>query len=217
MSQYAFKNYGELKATIADWLIRPDLDDRIPQFVKLAEEFCNSNLRTREMIKRSRTRANERYISLPADWRKAKNVQRVADNYPLGLMTLDEMDHYRLDVANGRIHPGDSGPQFFSLIGETMEFAPSPSADNPHDIEMIYYSAVPPLDNDLDSNWVLRKYPSILLYGALVHSAPFLKDDDRLAVWEGMLQTAVSSANISDSDARFSGAPLVRRIKGFGG
>lgn len=215
-TEYAFKDYAELKATVADWLMRPDLESQIPQFIKMAEEFCNSNLRTREMTRRSRTTAKARYISLPTDWRKARNVQRVEDNRVLEFMAFDEMDRYRADIATGRIVDAPSQPVYFSLVGDTMEFAPSPTQDNPTEIEMIYYGAVPRLVNDFDTNWLLLKYPSILLYGALIHSAPFLKEDERIATWQNMLNTSVASANESDADARFSGAPMMRRPSSFG-
>ncbi len=208
-------NYAELKSKIASWLMRDDLTDEIPIFIQMAEEFCNSNLRTREMIKRVTLTANARYVDLPDDWRKAKNVQRVADDFALGIMAYDEIDKYRYWLAHNPTAEVDKGPRHFALVGETMELAPAPTASDPHDLEMIYYAKVPHLDGDTDTNWLLENYPSILIYGALIHSAPFLQDDARVATWGEMLRTAVESANMSDTDSRFSGAPLQRRIRGF--
>lgn len=215
-TEYAFNDYAELKATVADWLMRPDLESQIPQFIKMAEEFCNSNLRTREMVHRARETATARYISLPTDLRKIRNVQRTNDSRVLEFMALDEMDRYRADLASGKLTPVTSGPAYFSLVGDEMELAPSPTQDSPTEVEMIYYREVPRLENDSDTNWLLLKYPSILLYGTLIHSAPFLKEDERIATWRNMLNTSVASANESDADARFSGAPMMRRPSSFG-
>ena len=222
MSTVAFENYGQLQEAVADWLMRKDLEAQIPQFIRLAESELDKVLRTREMIRRSRTMAEGQYIPLPGVWRKAKNVQRVADNLALGLMAFDEIDKYRADIKSGR-RP-NHGPEFYALVGDTLELAPSPSPEAPSEIEMIYYAQVPRLrdaelpgqEGVVDTSWLLRDYPEIYLYGALVHSAPFLKDDERLAVWQTLYQQAVMAANQSDADARFSGAPMQRRTPGFG-
>jgi len=216
MSIVAFENYGQLREAVADWLMRKDLEAQIPQFIRLAEAALDKVLRTREMIRRSRTIAEGQYIPLPGDWRKAKNVQRVADSHALGLMAYDEIDKYRADIKSGRRRNPNRGPEFYALVGNTMELAPSPSPGAPSEIEMIYYAKVPRLQGEVDTSWLLLDYPEIYLYGALVHSAPFLKDDERLAVWQTLYRQAVMAANQSDADARFSGAPMQRRIRGFG-
>lgn len=205
-------DFEGLKEAIADTLNRQDLEGQIPVWIAMAEAFCDRSLRTREMIRRSRTLAEGRYIALPGDWRKAKNIQNVDSNCALGLMAYDEIDKYRADL-NGEEREDD--PRFYALVGETMELAPSPSPARPIQIEMIYYAKVPRLKLDFDRNWLLNDYPDILLYGALVHSAPYLKDDPRIAVWKQQFEGAVQAANQSDAEARWSGAPMTRRVKGF--
>ncbi len=224
MSEFAFENYGQLKSAVAEWLMRQDLEPQIPVWIKMVEAFCDRELRTREMIKRSRTQATGQYIALPDDWRKAKNIQRMADQKALGLMAFDEIDRYREALRSGRVtRPG--APTHYALVGNTLELAPSPTPEDPVEIEMIYYAQVPRLEEaeaegavveGVNTNWLLRGYPDIYLYGALVHSAPYLKDDERVGVWEKLFKEAVIAANGSDADSRFSGAPMVRRGKGFG-
>lgn len=41
---------------------------------------------------------------------------------------------------------------------------------------------------DTGTNWLLTNYPDVYLFGALVESAPFVRDDDRLPIWEAELQ-----------------------------
>lgn len=43
-----------------------------------------------------------------------------------------------------------------------------------------------------DPNWLLTAHPDVYLYGTLVESAPYLKDDARVAVWEQRYQDAVA-------------------------
>lgn len=212
----AFTDYDGLKAAIADWLMRQDLEDRIPQFIALTEAGLDSVLRVRKMLKRSVAQAKSRYVTLPSDWRKARNVQRLSDGEPLDFMAFDEIDHYRADVLAGKILPKNDGPRYYSLVADSLELAPAPTPDAPAEIEMIYYAKVPRLSAENPTNWLLEDHPEVLLYGALIHSAPFLKDDERLAVWQTLYQQAVASANQADADARYSGAPMMRRGAGFG-
>lgn len=216
MSEYAFADYASLKASVADWLMRQDLTNQIPQFIAMNEAGLDSVLRVRKMIRRSTVAAENRYVTLPADWQKARNVQRLSDGEPLGFMAFDEIDKYRADVQAGRRVPGSQGPHYYSLVADSLELAPAPTPDAPADIEMIYYAKVPRLSDEEPTNWLLRDHPDVCLYGALLHSAPFLKDDERLAVWQSLYQQAVTAANQSDADARYSGAPMMRRGAGFG-
>lgn len=42
-----------------------------------------------------------------------------------------------------------------------------------------------------DPNWLLTAEPDIYLYGALCESAPYLKDDARLPMWEARLEASI--------------------------
>lgn len=42
-----------------------------------------------------------------------------------------------------------------------------------------------------DPNWLITAHPDVYLYGALVESAPYLKDDARIATWAGRLELAL--------------------------
>lgn len=44
-----------------------------------------------------------------------------------------------------------------------------------------------------DPNWLLTAEPDIYLYATLVESAPYLKDDERIAVWEQRYQDAAEA------------------------
>jgi hypothetical protein len=52
----------------------------------------------------------------------------------------------------------------------------------------------------------------VYLYGALVHTAPYLKDDARIAVWAGLLAQGMNEIEEETTAARF-GSPLRMRIK----
>lgn len=206
----AFADYSSLQTNIGNWLLRDDLSANIPTFIALAEAELNRRLRTRQMVVRSRTTANDRYISLPSDWRMAWNIQVVDGDYPLEYLSPVELDRWRQQD-----HRNVTEPKFYTIFGDTLELAPSPTASDPIEIELIYFSDIPALSVSNTTNWLLQEYPDLYLYGALKHTAPFLMDDQRLAVWENLFETALASANAEATQARRSGAPLRRRIQGF--
>ena len=56
---------------------------------------------------------------------------------------------------------------------------------------MTYIARVAALSADNSTNWILRDYPDAYLYGAPVQSAPYLKDDGRMAGWAALFTAAL--------------------------
>jgi hypothetical protein len=46
--------------------------------------------------------------------------------------------------------------------------------------------------NDSSTNWLLTAYPDTYLYAALVESAPYLRDDERVALWRAELDRRIA-------------------------
>jgi hypothetical protein len=51
------------------------------------------------------------------------------------------------------------------------------------------------------------------LYGSLIHSAPFLQEDQRIATWAQLYSAAISNLNAVSDRAEYSGGTLVMRNK----
>lgn len=207
----SIETYGQLREAMADWLNREDLVDRIPTFIAFGEARINRMLRVKPMIVRARAYLTEAFVPYPKDWIKAKNLQRLSDGKPLGMMTLEEIDEYRRAVTYGGLVATD-GPEYFAEQGTALEVAPAPTPAAPAELEMTYYARIPALKEQADSNWLLRLNPDVYLYNSLIHSAPFLKEDERTAVWQQMADRTILEMNEADADSRYSGAPMVRRV-----
>ena len=59
-------------------------------------------------------------------------------------------------------------------------------------------------------NRVLLDAPDAYLYLSLAHSAPFLADDQRIAVWDTLAQASLTELQSRDKQAEYPG-PLVIR------
>jgi len=62
----------------------------------------------------------------------------------------------------------------------------------------VYYELPPLLDDEQQQNWLTNFAPNALLYGTLLEATPFLKNDERIPVWQQFYQMAVQSLNEED-------------------
>ena len=75
-------------------------------------------------------------------------------------------------------------------------FAPSPDAAYP--FEILYYELPPLLDENIQTNWLTEFAPQLLLYGTLLEATPFLKNDERIQVWQAMYDRSAAMLNGED-------------------
>ena len=199
-------NYTTLVSTVADYLNRQDLSAQIPTFIQLAESDLNTRLRCREMIVRATTTNDDEYVRLPLDFLEGINLQIVGGKSPLRYITLDEAD-----IVNAR--QGYNAPTFYSLMNGAIELVPPPATGVDVEIEMVYYGKITALSDSNQTNWLLLKAPDVYLYGALVHAAPFLMDDQRISVFGSFYSQRVEALNDESQKSLHSGSPLVARTR----
>ena len=207
----AITNYGELKSAVADFLNRSDLTSVIPTFIDFAEAEFNRNLRVRQMVTRAEAAIDSRFSAVPADFIEAKDLVIVTGNpvTPLQFVTQQEMAQLRNTTITAA-----GKPRYFSVVGGQFEVAPTP--DGEYSLEMSYFGQIDALSADSDTNWLLREYPDIYLYTSLMHSAPYLKDDERITVWAQLAAKAKEELISRDTSASFTGSTPVIRVRSFG-
>lgn len=74
--------------------------------------------------------------------------------------------------------------------------APTPDAAYPY--EVTYHQIPALLDDANQTNWWTEYAPNALLYASLLEATPFLKDDARIATWEGFYNRAIAALNGED-------------------
>lgn len=200
--------YAELKASIADWLNRDDLTAAISSFITLAEADINRTLRDWRMEKRSEATLDAQFSALPGDWLETIRLNLVDSSRRLELASDGALAEMRASINDqaGR-------PTHYAHTAGGLELFPTPDAS--YDAELVYFAKVPALSDTATSNWLLTTAPDVYLYGALTQSAPYLKDDQRTAVWAGLYQSAVSNLNSASERARHSGSGLRLRNRGM--
>jgi hypothetical protein len=199
-------NFGTLKSTIADFLNRDDLASVVPAFVQLAEAQFRGDIRDYRQITKAAITLNAQYVNLPADWLETIRVK--TDNRVVQQISLDDMADRRTqaDDATGEV-------VYFAHLGSQIELYPTPGSSETG--EITYFATITALSADGDTNWLLTAAPDVYLYGSLMQSAPYLKDDARVAVWGGLYAEAVARLERENAKARFGG-PLRMKLRTYG-
>ena len=203
-------NYSQLKSNIADFLNRSDLTAVIPTFISLTEAQMERALRVRQMIERSAAQIDTEYSALPSDFLEAKTFKITSSRpiQPVEFVTPEQMDDAQ------QLSAGALGiPKYFTIIGNQIRVSPAPDAT--YNAELMYFAKLAKLSDSNTTNWLLASSPDAYLYGSLMQAAPYLKDDERVAVWGTLYNTAIESIKFADQGGSASGL-IKARVKPFG-
>ena len=211
----AITDLGTLKTAVSQWMNRDDLSSVIPQFIQFAEKQIKQKLRIREMIKYTSVTISDG-TAVPASGWPTDFVEVIQAQ--LGNSTRDLLQ-YLSPAALLAFDDGSSGgqgtPKYFSILQNSgaEEFTIRPAADTAVSgagtIELTYY-AFSDLSSDSDTNIILDKHPEIYLYHALSNSSSYLVDDQRVALWTSLAQSAMTELLAESAATFYAGRRNVR-------
>jgi hypothetical protein len=186
--------YSELLAKVAAWLNRTDLTGFIPDFVELAEERINRQLRVRSMeIDLAVTPIVGNEITLAADILDVKTIWVPGyEGTPLKPQSLEAV------VAAGIY---GTATMFAHKGPQTLRF------DGSGDVQGVLYQRIPNIAT-AGTTWLSTSAPSVYLFGALSEAALYIGGDP--SMWEAKYQKALDE--IHGNDKRYNG-PLVARAR----
>jgi hypothetical protein len=195
--------YSTLLNDINSFLNRQDMTNVGPTLIRLVEADMNRRLRDPRMERRSRAVFDERFEELPQDFIEIRTL--TVDGYlvhPAGDALNDTVRFHR---------PTYGRPTHFRIAGTQIDLWPEPTTSDTYEAEVLYYARLPALSDDTPSNWVLNDHYDLYLYGALLHAAPFLVEDERIAVWKSFYEAGMQSLSaMSDRMLGTAGAGNLR-------
>lgn len=198
----SLSTYSDLCTSVANWLNRSDLTTIIPDLVVLGEKRVFRKLRIREMETALAGTITNGVLAVPADYLELKSARIVATPVSkLKRASLDQLyEKYPNRSSVGR-------PEWIAREGANFVFGPS--ADGNYDVAGIYYAKPASIQSAV--NAVFTACPDAYLFGALCEAAPYLKDDDRVQLWEAKLQSVIDDANGEARTEDASGGGLTVR------
>jgi hypothetical protein len=209
--------YEGLCTAIADTLNRADLTTGIPNFVALATARIQRDMprsRHPSAITRAQASVSFNYAPLPLDFIAVYQLLDQNTSLSIDYMSPDQTREILSQGYNGTT--SSTKPViFYTIVGNTLRIIPAPGATAPTTLDLWYYATLPALNTSNTTNWVLTKYPDLYLYGSLVHSAPYLKADERIALWETSYQTILRDIEVEAERATRSQSRLTAARRSF--
>jgi len=183
--------YTSLYNDISSYLERTDTAtlDKIPTFIMLAEQTLASEIKFlgNLTVNESNMVAGNPVITKPARWRKTVSMNVTVDGarQPVFLRTYEFMRQYWPDESEEGV------PKYYGDYDYT-HWLVVPTPDVAYDFEVMYYEEVQPLDATNQTNWFTQYAPQAMLYGSLLQAMPFLKNDERLPMWQAQYDKIVA-------------------------
>jgi hypothetical protein len=194
--------YAELQTSVADFLDRQDLTAIIPTFIRLAEARIDRDLRHWRQERRDMILLDAQYAALPETFLQPIRLQiktgPTGEVAPISTAQMLQLRGDRADLAGP--------PTNYAITAGQIELLPTP--DDTYEASIVYYGRIPALSVSNTTNWLLTEAPDTYLYGSLVHAAPYLKDDQRITIWESLFKLSLDTLNSSSEDAKYGGTGL---------
>jgi hypothetical protein len=191
MTTAAVMTYDSLVENIQSYLERTDTAtlEKIPLFIMLAEQTIASQIKFlgNLTVNTSTMTQGQNVIDKPARWHKtvSMNITVGGKRYPVFLRKYEYLREYWPDPAQEGV------PKFYCDYDYTHWLVAPTPADN-YNFEVLYYERLQPLDSSNQTNWFTVYAPQALLYGSLLQAMPFLKNDERVQMWQALYQQAMN-------------------------
>ncbi len=190
MTTAAVMTYDSLVENVQSYLERTDLAtiEKIPLFIMLAEQTIAAQIKFlgNLTVQTSTMTTGQNVIDKPARWHKtvSMNITVAGKRYPVLLRKYEYLREYWPNPSTTDV------PKFYCDYDYT-HWMVAPTPDEAYNFEVLYYERLQPLDSSNQTNWFTTYAPQALLYGTLLQAMPFLKNDDRVVLWQGLYQQAM--------------------------
>jgi len=197
MATAVAQTYDNLVTSVEAYLERTDAVTiaYIPTFIMLAEQVLaadmkflgNINVGTFSLV------ATQSIVPKPARWHKTVSMTMIVDGQrtPLFLRKYEYLREYWPSTT------ATDQPKFYGDYDYT-HWLIAPTPDVAYSVETVYYERVQPLDSTNQTNWFTQYAPQAMLYGTLLQAMPFLKNDERLQMWQAQYTQIISTLKEED-------------------
>lgn len=190
--------YDSLTSTVLQYLERQDaaVVNAIPTFITLCEFEIAQNIKTLGQMEvvDSTMQIGNPVIPKPARWRKTTSMtlSNEGEKQPILVRKLEYLNNYAQDVTAG------GTPLYYADYDYDHWFV-APTPDKAYAFEALCYTRLEPLSASHQTNWLTQNAPNAMLFGTLKQTAPFLKNDARLAIWKSMFDEALIALKTEDT------------------
>ncbi len=189
-------DYNSLTLQIQQYANRTDafFVDQIPNFItqamsRIYSEAKSLGFETYSIVGNTLTANQQNFGQLPANWKETISFSIIGNDLITYLLPRSlEFGNTYCPIPNtfGR-------PVFFANINyNDINFFPGPDLDYPY---QLIYRGLPLFNTANTTNFLTERYPSLLLYACMLEAIPFLKDDERVPVFESFYNRELQNIN----------------------
>jgi hypothetical protein len=182
-------SYSSLVSSVQNYLARGDLATDAPGFVQNWESAFYRQPKNHGPWMEAQLSGviASNVLAVPADFLNLKVAY-------IATAPACRLEYVSLEQLYGRF-PRSSGsgtPQWMSR--DRTNFVFGPEADSGYTVNGTYIARPTSLRtaaNDAQATWIILYAPDLALYGSLLQAEPFLKNDNRIAVWQSFYAQAL--------------------------
>jgi hypothetical protein len=197
MTTASVMTYDSLVENIQSYLERTDAATiaKIPLFIMLAEQVIATKIKFlgNLTVNTSTMVADQPVIDKPARWHKtvSMNITVAGERKPVLVRKYEYLRNYWPDAT-------ETGEPEFYCDYDYTHWLVAPTPSEAFSFEVLYYERVQPLDSTNQTNWFTIYAPQALLYGSLLQAMPFLRNDDRIPMWQAQYDAIMSALTEED-------------------
>lgn len=187
----ASRDYDWLLAAVPRWLHRTDLGEFMADFVMLAENRINGDLRAQlqEAVATLTVPEGGQSITLPLSILSIKTLA-VSGGGPLGYLSPAQFNtEYARGTAGGM-------PVHYTQIGNSLYVGPKPG--EAVTLSAMVRSTVPALADSAGTNWLIEQHPEAYLAATMCEALTHIRDLPNLQAWEAKYAVAIAALDNDD-------------------
>ncbi len=178
--------------------VDPTVFDQLPSLINLAERELANRLKILGFVRvvTSSMGVGQSVYAKPDRWRETISINfgvgTEQERTPLFTRAYEYLRRYWPDEDQ------TAQPKFYADYDyANWLFAPTP--DEAYPFEVSYWELPALLDDTNQTNWTTDFAPNALLHGALLQATPFLKNDERIDVWEKIYEKDIAILEAQDT------------------
>lgn len=193
--------YNSLVLEVEDYLERTDAStiNRIPDFINQAEQLICRQIEDLgfEVYASGTLTAGLSIFPKPARWRSSVSFNYGTGTTPNFVYNPIYLRDYEFCRQYWPQSTATGAPQYYSDYGyNNILIVPTPDANYP--FEFVYQELLQPLSINVQTNYLTNYAPDVLLFATLLQATPYLKDDERIAVWKQAYNEGMESLQRKD-------------------
>jgi hypothetical protein len=177
--------------------VDPTVFEQLPRLINLAERQLANSLKILGFVNvvTDTWTIGQSVVPKPDRWRDTISI-----NFGVGATQIRTPLFPRVYEYLRRYWPDEDltdQPKFYADY-DYFNWLIAPSADFAYPFEVNYWELPALLDGANQTNWTTDFAPNALLHGALTQAAPFLNNDERLPIWQGIYDRDVMILEAQD-------------------